>query len=182
MKCLLTFSLHTHPLLLRAHLVKLNISLDFLLCSSQMHVQEKVCIDYMYLWIHVCVIHTVKFVSMPNVSLSPVCDKLTNGLQQVFNPKYAGSFGSRSKLGGFVYHNNIMGKLKIHLWPSQIGQMLQLPGVVSLNVLHNASFRVLDVVGTENLVAITLTVLFYPSVMACSDAVRVTQLTADYYY
>ena len=45
--------------------------------------------------------------------------KLTKSLQQAFNSKIAGSFGSRPKLGGLVYHNNIVGTLMIHL--SRIG-------------------------------------------------------------
>ena len=35
--------------------------------------------------------------------------KLTKSLQQASNPKIAGTFGSRPKLGGPVYHNNIVG-------------------------------------------------------------------------
>ena len=64
------------------------------------------------------------------------------------------SFGTRPKLGGPVYHNNIVGTLKIHLCPSHIGQVLRLPGTVSLNVLRNASLQVIltvpEVVDTEN--------------------------------
>ena len=43
-----------------------------------------------------------------------MADKLTKSLQQAFNPKVAGSFGSRPKLTGPVYHNNIVGTVKIH--------------------------------------------------------------------
>ena len=57
---------------------------------------------------------------------SPSWVKLTKSLQQAFNPKIAGFFGSRPKLGGPVYHNNIVGTLKIHLCPSHIGQVLRL--------------------------------------------------------
>ena len=40
---------------------------------------------------------------------SPSWTKLTKSLQQASNPKkIAGSFGSRPKLGGCVYHNNIV--------------------------------------------------------------------------
>ena len=48
---------------------------------------------------------------------SPSWVKLTKSLQQAFNPKIAGFFGSRPKLGGPVYYNNTMGTLKIHLCP-----------------------------------------------------------------
>ena len=50
-------------------------------------------------------------------SSSPSWVKLTKSLQQAFNPKIAGSFVF--KLGGPVYplHNNIVGMLKIHLFP-----------------------------------------------------------------
>ena len=46
---------------------------------------------------------------------SPSWVKLTKSLQQAFNPKIAGTFGLRPKLGGPVYSNNIMSTLKIHL-------------------------------------------------------------------
>ena len=55
--------------------------------------------------------------------------KLTKSLQQVFNYKISGSFGS--KLGGPVCRNNIVGTLMIHLCPSHIGHVLRLPGSVS---------------------------------------------------
>ena len=74
--------------------------------------------------------------------------------KQALNSKIAESFGSRPKLGGPVYHNNIVGTLKIHLCPSHIGQVLRLPGAVSLDVLHFASIQmtltVPEVVSTEN--------------------------------
>ena len=61
------------------------------------------------------------------------CQRIESGLRQTdkklsagFQPKNAGSFGSRPKLGGPVYHNNIVGTLKIHLCPSHIGQVLRL--------------------------------------------------------
>ena len=80
--------------------------------------------------------------------------KLTKSLQQASNPKIAGSFGSRPKLGGPVYHNNIVGTLKIHFCPSHVGQVLRLQGAVSPDVLHFASLQntltVPEVVGTEN--------------------------------
>ena len=41
----------------------------------------------------------------------------------------------RPKLGGPVYHNNIVGTLRIHLCPSHIGYVLRLPGAVSPDVL-----------------------------------------------
>ena len=59
------------------------------------------------------------------------CFKLTKSVQQPSNPKIAGFFGSRPKLGGPVYHNNIVGTLKIHLCASHVGQVLRLPGAVS---------------------------------------------------
>ena len=91
--------------------------------------------------------------------------KLTKSLQRAFNPNIAGPFGSRPKL---VYHNNIVGTLMIH--PSHIGQVLRLPGAVSLDVLHNASFWVTltvpKVVGTENWVTSNLPFLLDPSSIA----------------
>ena len=44
--------------------------------------------------------------------LSHSCVKLTKSLQQASNPKVAESFGSRLKLGGPMYHNNIVGLVK----------------------------------------------------------------------
>ena len=44
---------------------------------------------------------------------SPSWVKLTNSLQHAFNPKIAGSFGSRSKIGDPVYRNNIVWSLII---------------------------------------------------------------------
>ena len=52
---------------------------------------------------------------------SPSWVKVTKSLQQASNPKVAGSFRLRPKPGGSVYHNNIVGTLKIHLCPSHIG-------------------------------------------------------------
>ena len=40
---------------------------------------------------------------------SPSWVKVTKSLQQAPNFKVAGFFGSRPKLAGFVYHNNIVG-------------------------------------------------------------------------
>ena len=101
---------------------------------------------------------------------SPSWVKLTKSLQQVFNPKIAGSFESRHKLGGPVYYNNIMGMLKIHPCPSHIGQVLRLPGAVSPEVLHFTSLRITltvpEVVGTENRVTSSLPFLLNPSSIA----------------
>ena len=51
-----------------------------------------------------------------------------------------------------MYHNNIVGTIKIHLCPSHIGQVIRLPGSVSLDVLRIASLQVtlavLEVVDT----------------------------------
>ena len=52
---------------------------------------------------------------------NPGCAKLTKSVQQALNP-VAGSFGSRPKLGGPVYH---VCTVKIHLCPSHIGQVLR---------------------------------------------------------
>ena len=41
--------------------------------------------------------------------LSPSWVKLTKSLQQASDPKNAECFGSRPKLGGPVYYNNIVG-------------------------------------------------------------------------
>ena len=38
-------------------------------------------------------------------------------LQKAFNPKFAGFVECRPKFGGRVYHNNILGTLRIHLCP-----------------------------------------------------------------
>ena len=67
---------------------------------------------------------------------SPSCVKLAKSYQQVFNSKNARSFRSRPKLGGSVYHNYIVGMLKIDLCPSHIGQVLRLCGAVSPGVLR----------------------------------------------
>ena len=94
---------------------------------------------------------------------SPGWIKLTKSLQQAFNPKNAGPFRSRPKLGGPVYYNNIMGTLKIHFCPSHIGQVLRLPGAVSLDVLRFAFFRITlkvpEVVNTKNWVTFNLPIL-----------------------
>ena len=85
---------------------------------------------------------------------SPSWVKLTKSLQQGFNPEIAGSFGSRPKFGGPVYHNNIVGMLKIHFCPPHTWHVLRLPGAVSPGVLHFAALRmtltVPEVVDTEN--------------------------------
>ena len=57
---------------------------------------------------------------------SPGCVKITKSLQQAFNPKIAGSFGSRPKLGNPVYHKYIVDMLKIHLCLLYIEQVLRL--------------------------------------------------------
>ena len=67
-------------------------------------------------------------------SSSPSWVKLTKS--QAFNPKIVGTFGSRPKFGDLVYHNDIVGTLKMHLCPSHIGQVLRLAGAVSPDVLH----------------------------------------------
>ena len=50
-------------------------------------------------------------------------------------------------------NNNVIGSLTTHRCPSHIGQVLRLPGAVSLDVLHNASLRITltvqEVVGNE---------------------------------
>ena len=101
---------------------------------------------------------------------SPSCVKLTKSLQQAFNRRIAGSYGSRPKLGGPVYHNNIAGTLKIHLCPSHIGHVLMLPGAVSPDVLLFASLRitltVAEVVGTEKWVTSNLPFLLNSSSIA----------------
>ena len=69
-----------------------------------------------------------------------------------------------------MYHNNIVDMLKIHLCPSHIGQVLKLPGAVSLDVLHNTSLQITltvpEVVGTENEVTSNLPFLLDPSSIA----------------
>ena len=69
-----------------------------------------------------------------------------------------------------MYHNNIVGTLTIHLCPSHIGQVLRLPGAVSLDVLRFASLRITlavpEVVGTKNLVTSNLPFLVDPSSIA----------------
>ena len=98
---------------------------------------------------------------------SPSCVKLTKNLQQAFNPKIAESFGSRPKLGGPVYNNNIVSTLKIYLCLLHIGQVLRLPGAVRPDVLRVASLQirltVLEVVDTENGVTSNLPFQLYPS-------------------
>ena len=66
-----------------------------------------------------------------------------------------------------MYHNNIVGTLKIHLCPSHIWQVLRLPGAVSPDVLRFASLLITltvpEVVGTENWVTSNLPFLLDPS-------------------
>ena len=91
------------------------------------------------------------------------CAKLTKSLQQTSaNPNIAGSFRSKPKLGGPMYHNDIVGTLRIEIFISHtLGKCVSmLPGVVSPNVLHNASIQftltVEEVVGTKNQVTLCL--------------------------
>ena len=67
-------------------------------------------------------------------------------------------------------NNNVIGSLTTHLCPSHIGQVLRLPGAVSPDVLHNASFPITltvpEVVGTENRVTSNLPFLLNPSSIA----------------
>ena len=79
---------------------------------------------------------------------SPSCVKLTKSLQQAFNPKIAWFFGSTLKIGGPVYHNNIVGTLKIYFCSSYIGKVLRLPVRITLTVPK--------VLGTENWVTSSL--------------------------
>ena len=69
-----------------------------------------------------------------------------------------------------MYHNNIVGTLKIHLCSSHIGQVLRLPGVFSPDVLRFASLRIAlavpEVVVTENWVTSKLPFLLDPSSIA----------------
>ena len=101
---------------------------------------------------------------------SPSWVKLTKSLQQASNLKIAGSFISRPKLAGPVYHNNIIGTLKIHLCSSHIGQVLRLPAAVSSDVLRFASLRITltvpEAVGTESRVTSSLPFLLDSSSIA----------------
>ena len=81
-------------------------------------------------------------VNLVDGGLSPSCARLTKILWQVFNPKIAGSFESRSKLRGLMYQNNIMCTLRICLCPSHIGQVIRLSGAVPPDVLRFASLRI----------------------------------------
>ena len=69
-----------------------------------------------------------------------------------------------------MYHNNIVGMLKIHLCPSHIGQVLRLPGAVSPDVLYDASLwialTVPGVVAAENRVTCIISFLLDPSSIA----------------
>ena len=54
-----------------------------------------------------------------------------------------------------MYHNNIVGMLKIHVCPLNTGEVVRLPGADSPGVLHKATLRITltvpGVVDTENL-------------------------------
>ena len=77
---------------------------------------------------------------------------LTKSRQQAFNLKIAGSFWSKPKLEGPVYHNNIVGTLKIHF------------SCVTLCISPNfrITLTVPEVVGTENGVNSNLPFLLDP--------------------
>ena len=66
-----------------------------------------------------------------------------------------------------MYHNNIVGMLKIHLCLSHIGQALRLPGAVSPDVLDFTflwiTLTVPEVVGIEIWATSNLPVLLDPS-------------------
>ena len=102
--------------------------------------------------------------------LSPSWVNMTKSLQQVSHPKIAGSFGSRPKLGGSVYYNNIVGTFKIFLCFSHIEHVLRLSGAVTTDVLQFESLPITQtvpvVVGTENWVTSNLPFLLDPSSMA----------------
>ena len=71
-----------------------------------------------------------------------------------------------------MYHNNNVGKLKIHLCPTLNRQVLTLAGAASQDVLHNAFHRttqiVPNVVDTENEVTSNLPFML--------DSSRVTKM------
>ena len=98
---------------------------------------------------------------------SIICVKLTKCLQQAFNFKIAGSFGLRPRLGGLVYHNNIVCMLKIHLCPSHIGHVLRLPGAVRWMCfalcIPPDTLTAPEVIGYENRVIFNLPFLLDPS-------------------
>ena len=101
---------------------------------------------------------------------SPSCIKLTKSLQQAFNPKSVGSFGLSPKLGGPVYHNNIVGTVKIRLCQLHIRHVLRLLCAVSQDVLHFISLwitlTVSEVAGTDHEVTSKLPLLLVPSSIA----------------
>ena len=101
--------------------------------------------------------------------LSPSWVKLKKSSQQAYTPRIAGSFGPRPKIGGPMYHNNIVGMLKIHLCPSHIGQVLRVSGAVSPDVLFFASLMITltvpEVVDTEKWVTSNLPFLLNSSSM-----------------
>ena len=67
-------------------------------------------------------------------------------------------------------NNNVIGSLTTHLCPSHIGQVLRLPGAVSLDKFYNAflpiTLTVPEVVGTENGVSSNLPFLLNSTSMA----------------
>ena len=69
-----------------------------------------------------------------------------------------------------MYHNNIMGTLKIYLCSSHIGQVSKLPGAVSSDVLLFAFVRITltvpEVVGIKNWVTSNLPFLLDPRIIA----------------
>ena len=65
-----------------------------------------------------------------------------------------------------MYHNDTVGTFKIHLCHLHIGQVLRLPGAVSLDVLRFASLRITEVVGTEKWITCNLPFLLDPTSIA----------------
>ena len=68
-------------------------------------------------------------------SSSPRCAKLAKSFQQAFNPKFVGLSDQ-----SLVYHNNIAGTLKIHLYPLHISQVLRLPSLFVVFAVHFAPY------------------------------------------
>ena len=95
-----------------------------------------------------------------------------------FDPKTAGSFGSRPEPGYPVWYYNIVGTLKILLWPSHIGQVLYLSRAVSWNLLHTTFLQITlaapEVVGTESWITRRSTTISVRFMQHHLDAVIVT--------